>query len=103
MVGEREYPCLYVNHILRFGNNLTVIMEVKEFISRCFEMKDLGVGAIILNNKLLKDDNGGITLLQSCYMEKILSRVSVIATASLLRCIIILVFQFKRINVNILK
>ena len=29
---------------------------------------------VILNIKLLKDDNGGITLLQSHYVEKILSR-----------------------------
>jgi len=59
---------------LIFGTNLTVIKEVKEFLSRCFEMKDLGVADVILNIKLLKDDNGGITLLQSHYVEKILSR-----------------------------
>jgi hypothetical protein len=37
-------------------------------------MKDLGVADVILNIKLLRDDNGGITLLQSYYVEKILSR-----------------------------
>ncbi|KAK1681719.1 hypothetical protein QYE76_042567 [Lolium multiflorum] len=37
-------------------------------------MKDLGVADVILNIKLLKDDDGGITLLQSHYVEKILSR-----------------------------
>jgi hypothetical protein len=36
-------------------------------------MKDLGVVDVILNIKLLKDDDGGITLLQSHYVEKILS------------------------------
>ena len=66
--------CLYVDDILIFGTNLAVIEEVKEFLSRCFEMKDLGVADVILNIKLLKDDNGGITLLQSHYVEKILSR-----------------------------
>ena len=57
-----------------FGTNLAVIEEVKVFLSRCFEMKDLGVADVILNIKLLKNDNGGITLLQSHYVEKILNR-----------------------------
>src|SRR3954464_11140031 len=72
--GEGVIMCLYVDDILIFGTNLTVIEEVKEFLSRCFEMKDLRVDDVILNIKLLKDDNGGITLLQSHYVEKILSR-----------------------------
>ncbi|KAK1648280.1 hypothetical protein QYE76_066085 [Lolium multiflorum] len=72
--GEGVILCLYVDDILIFGTNLTVIKEVKEFLSRCFEMKDLGVADVILNIKLLKDDDGGITLLQSHYVEKILSR-----------------------------
>ena len=37
-------------------------------------MKDVGVADVILNIKLLRDDNGGITLLQSHYVEKVLSR-----------------------------
>jgi hypothetical protein len=36
-------------------------------------MKDLGVADVILNIKQLKDDDGGITLLQSHYVENILS------------------------------
>ncbi|KAK1615903.1 hypothetical protein QYE76_021420, partial [Lolium multiflorum] len=72
--GEGVILCLYVDDILIFGTSLNVIKEVKEFLSRCFEMKDLGVADVILNIKLLKDDDGGITLLQSHYVEKILSR-----------------------------
>ncbi|KAK1608830.1 hypothetical protein QYE76_032503 [Lolium multiflorum] len=72
--GEGVILCLYVDDILIFGTSLTVIKEVKEFLSRCFEMKDLGVADVILNIKLLKDDDGGITLLRSHYVEKILSR-----------------------------
>ncbi|KAK1665418.1 hypothetical protein QYE76_053577 [Lolium multiflorum] len=72
--GEGVILCLYVDDILIFGTSLTVIKEVKEFLSRCFEMKDLGVADVILNIKLLKDDDGGITLLQSHYVENILSR-----------------------------
>ena len=66
--------CLYVDDILICGRNPNVIKEVKGFLSHCFEMKDLGVADVILNIKLLRDDDGGITLLQSHYVEKILSR-----------------------------
>ena len=37
-------------------------------------MKDLGEADVILNNKLLRKGNGGVTLLQSHYVEKVLSR-----------------------------
>jgi hypothetical protein len=37
-------------------------------------MKDLGVVDVILNIKLLREGNGGVTLLQSHYVEKVLSR-----------------------------
>ena len=65
---------MYVDDILIFGTNLKVIEEVKSFLSQNFEMKDLGVADVILNIKLLRDNEGGITLLQSHYVEKILSR-----------------------------
>jgi len=72
--GEGVILCLYVDDILIFGTNLKVIEEVKSFLSQNFEMKDLGVADVILNIKLLRDDEGGITLLQSHYVDKILSR-----------------------------
>ena len=71
--GEGVILCLYVDDILIFGTNLDLINEVNDFLSRCFEMKDLGVADVILNIKLLRDGNGGITLLQSHYVEKVLS------------------------------
>ena len=61
--GEGIILCLYVDDILIFGTKLDLIKEVKDFLSRCFEMKDLGVADVILNIKLLRDENGGITLL----------------------------------------
>ena len=66
--------CLYVDGILIFGTSLDVIKGVKEFLSNNFEMKDLGEADVILNIKLLREGNGGVTLLQSHYVEKILSR-----------------------------
>src|SRR3954468_13837678 len=72
--GEGVIRCLYVDEILIFGTNLNAIKEVKDFLSCSFEIKDLGVDDVILNIKLLRDDDGGITLLQSHYVEKVLSR-----------------------------
>jgi hypothetical protein len=68
--GEGVILCLYVDDILIFGTSLDVIKEVGDFLSHCFEMKDLGVADVILNIKLLKDDDGGITLLQSHYVKR---------------------------------
>jgi hypothetical protein len=65
--------CLYVDDILIFGSSLKVIEEVKEFLSNNFEMKDLRETDVILNIKLLKEGDGGITLLKSHYVEKVLS------------------------------
>jgi hypothetical protein len=65
---------LYVDDILIFENNIEVIKEVKEFLSNNFETKDLGEVDVILNIKLLKEGNGGVTLVQSHYVEKVLNR-----------------------------
>jgi hypothetical protein len=73
--GEGFVLCLYVNGILIFGTSLKVIEEIKTFLSQCFEMNDLGEADIILNIKLLRDENNGITLVQSHYVDKVLSRL----------------------------
>ena len=52
---------------------MIVINEVKSFMSKSFDMKDLGEADVILNIKLIKNENG-ITLTQSHYVEKVLSR-----------------------------
>jgi hypothetical protein len=64
--------CLYVDDILIFGTNISVINDVKSFMSQHFDMKDLGEADVILNIKLIKDESG-ITLEQSHYVENILS------------------------------
>ena len=66
--------CLYVYDKLIFGNNINVIEEVKDFLSGNFEMKDMGEANVILNIKLLREGNGGVTLVQSHYVEKMLNR-----------------------------
>ena len=37
-------------------------------------MKDLGEADVVLNIKLLKESNGGVILIQSHYVENVLSR-----------------------------
>jgi hypothetical protein len=71
--GEGVILCLYVDDILIFGRSTRVIDEIKSFLSRFFDMKDLGPADVILNIKLIKSEDG-ITLNQSHYVEKILSR-----------------------------
>jgi hypothetical protein len=72
--GEGVILCLYIDDILILGTSLDVIKQTKEFPSNNFEMKDLGEADVILNIKLLREGNGGITLVQSHYVEKVLSR-----------------------------
>jgi hypothetical protein len=72
--GEGVILCMYVDDILILGMSLDVIKETKEFLSNNFEIKDLGEADVILNIKLLREGNGGITPLQSHYVEKVLSR-----------------------------
>jgi hypothetical protein len=64
---------MYVDDILILGMSLDVIKETKDFLYNNFEMKDLGEADIILNIKLLREGDGGITLVQSHYVEKVLS------------------------------
>jgi hypothetical protein len=71
--GESVILCLYVDDILIFGTNIDAINEVKSFLSKSFDMKDLGEADVILNIKLVKDKSG-ITLLQSHCVEKVLSQ-----------------------------
>ena len=72
--GNGVILCLYVDDILIFGNNVDVIKEVKNFLSNNFEMKDLGEADVILNIKLLREGgNGGVTLVQSHYVKKVLN------------------------------
>ena len=71
--GDSVILCLYVDDILIFGTSMIVINEVKSFLSKSFDMKDLGQADVILNIKLIRDESG-ITLTQSHYVEKVLSR-----------------------------
>jgi hypothetical protein len=60
-----------MDDIMIFGTNTKVINKIKSFLSKIFAMKDLGEVDVILIIKLIKNE-GGITLAQSHYVEKIL-------------------------------
>jgi hypothetical protein len=68
--GQSVILCLYVDDILIFKTNIDIINEVRSFLSKSFDMKDLGEANVILNIKLIKEDSG-ITLSQSHYVEKV--------------------------------
>jgi hypothetical protein len=78
--GKGVILCLYVDDILIFGINMKVIMR-SSISSKCFDMKDLGEADVILNITLNKNESG-ITLSQSHYVEKILSRIGFIDSKS---------------------
>jgi len=65
--------CLYVDDILIFGSNMQMINDIKYFLSQNFDMKDLRQVDLILNTKILKNDDGYV-LSQSHYIEKILEK-----------------------------
>ena len=70
--GKGVILCMYVDDILIFGTNIDEINDVKSYLSENFDMKDLGEADVILNIKLKKGEHG-ISLLQSHYVEKVLS------------------------------
>jgi hypothetical protein len=79
--GQSVILCLYVDDILIFRTSIDIINEVKSFLSKSFDMKDLGEADVILNIKLIKEDSG-ITLSQSHYVEKVLSQFGFIDSKS---------------------
>nr|GFB47647.1 hypothetical protein [Tanacetum cinerariifolium] len=68
-IQNRDEPCvyrkasgsdvvfliLYVDDILIIGNNTPRLKEVKDYLGKCFSIKDLGEAAYILGIKIYKD------------------------------------------------
>ncbi|KAJ9544646.1 hypothetical protein OSB04_024353 [Centaurea solstitialis] len=66
---------LYVDDILLIGNDVPTLQSVKSWLSRCFQMKDLGEAAYILGIKIYRNRSKRlIGLSQSTYIVKILKR-----------------------------
>ncbi|KAJ9558748.1 hypothetical protein OSB04_013362 [Centaurea solstitialis] len=66
---------LYVDDILLIGNNVPTLQSVKSWLSKCFQMKDLGEAAYILGIKIYRNRSKRlIGLSQSMYIDKILKK-----------------------------
>ena len=66
---------LYVDDILLACNDLGLLGETKSFLSRNFEMKDLGEASFVLGIQIHRDRTQNILRLsQQAYIEKILKR-----------------------------
>ncbi|CAM8954553.1 unnamed protein product [Rhodiola kirilowii] len=66
---------LYVDGILFIGNDIPVLESVKEWLKKCFSMKDLGNAEYILGIKIYRDRSKRLLgLSQGTYIDKILDR-----------------------------
>ena len=66
---------LYVDDILLIGNSVKVLSDVKGYLKKQFDMKDLGEANYILGIKLLRDQkNKVLALSQASYIDKIVTR-----------------------------
>ncbi|GJW09105.1 retrotransposon protein, putative, ty1-copia subclass [Tanacetum coccineum] len=66
---------LYVDDIIIMGNHIPSLQSVKDYLGKCFAMKDLGEAAFILGIKIYEDRSKRLIRLgQNAYMDKILKR-----------------------------
>ena len=72
-IGGCVILCLYVDDILIFGTDLEIVKEVKSYLSKKFDMKDLGEAKVILGMEIEKIGSG-ISLSQSSTIEKMLKK-----------------------------
>ena len=78
--SSRAFIVLYVDDILIIGNDKIMLESVKQWLCSCFSMKDLGEAQYILGIKICRDrPNRLIGLSQDTYIDKVLSRFSMMA------------------------
>ena len=66
---------LYVNDILLASNDIDLLLEIKSFLSKNFEMKDLGDASFVIGIQIQRDRTRGILgLSQKAYIDKVLDR-----------------------------
>ena len=69
------FVVLYVDDVLLIGNSVKVLSDVKGYLKKQFDMKDLGEANYILGIKLLRDrKNKVLALSQASYIDKIVTR-----------------------------
>ena len=68
---------LYVDDILLIGNNVKVLSDVRVWLSKHFDMKDLGEAGHILGIKVIRDRKRRMMCLsQESYIDTVVSRFS---------------------------
>lgn len=73
---------LYVDDILLASNDIGLLHETKRFLTKYFEMKDLGGASFVLGIKIHRDQSRGVLgLSQKSYINKVLSRFVMIECA----------------------
>ena len=66
---------LYVDDILLATNDKDILHEVKQFLSKNFDMKDMGEASYIIGIKIHRDRSRGVLgLSQETYINKVLER-----------------------------
>ncbi|GJR23326.1 retrotransposon protein, putative, ty1-copia subclass [Tanacetum coccineum] len=66
---------LYVDDLIIMGKHIPSLQSVKDYLRKCFAMKDLGEATFILEIKIYRDRSKRlIGLGQNAYMDKILKR-----------------------------
>nr|GEX35530.1 hypothetical protein [Tanacetum cinerariifolium] len=66
---------LYVDDIIIIGNHIPSLQSVKDYLGKCFAMKDLEEATFILGIKIYRDRSKQLIRLgQNTYMDKILKR-----------------------------
>ena len=65
----------YVNNILLATNDKGLLYEVKQFLSKNFDMKDMGETSYVIGIKIHRERSRGILVLsQETYINKVLER-----------------------------
>ena len=76
-VNERKicYLVLYVDDILIATNDVETLYEVKQFLLKNFDMKDMGEASYVIGIQIYRERSRGILgLSQDTYIKKVLER-----------------------------
>ncbi|KAG9458307.1 hypothetical protein H6P81_002815 [Aristolochia fimbriata] len=77
--GKFVILCLYVDDILFMGNDLEMVLRIKEWLKTLFDMKDIGEASFILGIKIERDRKvKKLSLSQERYLDSVLKRFGVV-------------------------
>jgi hypothetical protein len=75
--GKFTFLILYVDNILLASSDVSLLPEIKRFLSSNFDMKDLGEASFVLGIEIHRDKRKGVLeLSHNTYIEKFLNKFS---------------------------